>query len=211
MSLEGVPVGIPFGVEEIARTRELVERFVEGDPGVEAELIGTIRSAILKYLPRRPLWRRLKRRVTAEDVVDEVWVRLLQGHVLEKFEWRYAGSLANEIRTILDFTLTDMNRRISAEKRGGGREPLSLEPEDPDCGGGHDAPAKDATPSVHAWTAEARAFVRERLSEGQREVLEGWLQGFTATEIARRLEVSPRTARRAIEAIERLYRRYRDG
>ncbi len=68
---------------------------------------------MLEALPHNPLWKRLRRRYDAQEVVDELWIRLLRGEVLKKFKWLFKGSLRSEIRKILACQLVDMNRRLS--------------------------------------------------------------------------------------------------
>ncbi len=209
----GPPNGGPSGdrgsPEDIARTRRLVDGHLAGDLKPQGELVNVVETTVLDELPRTRLWKRLRRRYEPQEVVDELWVRLLRGRVLEKFKWQYQGSLRNEIRQILGCQLVDMNRRLSSDKAGGGVDPLPLEPSGPDEVSTVQPPARDATPSVQAWTAEARALVRKRLSPDQHEVFDLWCEGYTLSEIADRLGRPQRSVRKVFDLIERLYGRYR--
>jgi RNA polymerase sigma factor (sigma-70 family) len=189
-----------------------VDDFLARHPEAERELFDRTQKTVQAFLRHSDLWRRrLVRRFEAEDVVGELWRRLLSSRVLERFEWRFSGSLQSEIRTVLDRQLKDMARRLQADKRGNGRVPLSLDATEPEAPRVPDPPARDRTPSVKAWTREARAWVRERLEDESRHVLDLWLRDLTQSEITAELGLPRRRVRAAIARIEQLYLRYREG
>ncbi len=193
---------------DIEATQRLVNGHLRGDPGASEQLARQIELVVLAALPRQRQWRRLRRRYDPQEVVDELWLRLLHGKVLEKFEWQHKGSLWNEIRTILDRLLVDMNRRMSTVKAGGGVDPLPLEARDPDEARIPHPTARDVTPSVFACSVETREKVQAGLDPRDREVFQLRYDGYTAAEIAAKLGRTRAAVRKVFGLIDRLLRRY---
>ena len=78
-----------------------------------------------RYLPRvrqivaLRLGERQRRFIEAEDIVQEAFLKALQG--LERFEHRSEGSFRNWLARCVECEIVDSVRRLKARKRGGGK------------------------------------------------------------------------------------------
>jgi RNA polymerase sigma-70 factor (ECF subfamily) len=174
---------------------ELVERLREGDESAFAELINMYGATMLRVAQMY-----VRDRATAEEVVQETWLAVLNG--IDRFEER------SSLKTWLFRILT--NRAKTRGARDGRMIPFSSlagageedEPSvDPDRFLGPDSP----TPG--AWAAPPRAWPQERLlaletlavirmaiaelPEAQREVIRlRDLEGWSPMEVADALEIT---------------------
>lgn len=108
-------------------TRDLLARMLAGDFDAERRLFEHHRAVLLEKARRHPSLRRLRHRVAAEDVVQEVFWRALSARLFARFEDRGRGSLEALLTTLLECTLVDALRRSGAQKRGAFQSIRSLE------------------------------------------------------------------------------------
>jgi len=100
-------------------TRDQLAAWLAGDAEAARALFGRHRQELLSRAQSHRLMRRLKNHVTAEDMVDEVFLRALSSGLLQRFEDRGKGSLMGGLYTVLDRTLKDAVRRhLDTDKRG---------------------------------------------------------------------------------------------
>lgn len=100
-------------------TRDQLAAWLAGDAEAERALFGRHRAELLARAQSHRLTRRLRGQVTAEDMVDEVFLRALSSGLLQRFEDRGKGSLMGALYTVLDRTLKDAVRRhLGTDKRG---------------------------------------------------------------------------------------------
>lgn len=112
-------LGESLGQPTATVTRELLERYRAGAFSAEERLFGRFRERLLALARAHSGLRAVSRHASAEDVVQEVFWRLLSSGALARFEDRGPGSLEALMRTILDRTVVDVVRRASSAKRGG--------------------------------------------------------------------------------------------
>ncbi|MCI0585397.1 MAG: sigma-70 family RNA polymerase sigma factor [Planctomycetes bacterium] len=189
------------------RTEDLLAKHLRGDRGAEFRLFDRQRASLLEHARRHPLMSRLSALFSAEDLVHECLLRVLDRRVLARFEDRGAGSLRGLLVTILDRVMKDESRRASARKRGGaagsraradGDRPAEL-----DLAGG-----REPSPTVAARAAEIEDLCRRVLPPSDFEVWRSFeLVGSTSEEIARRIGSTPGAVRSRVRRIrERLVR-----
>ena len=175
------------------RTRLLIEAYLSGDQAAQRQLFDELRYQLNAEARRRPRWRVVQRRHAVEDVISEVWKRLLLANALRKFEWRGTGSLRRMVGVYLDRTMEDMVRRANAVRRGGGRLPHSLDWEGPAERRPAEPPGRESTPSSSVFAAELVRLCDEVLEGPDRSV---WrckiLEGLTTEETAREVGLTPR-------------------
>ena len=175
--------------------QDLVQRLRDGDEAAFAELIDTYGATMLRVAQMF-----VRDRATAEEVVQETWLAVLNG--IDRFEGR------SSLKTWLFRILT--NRAKTRGQRDGRMVPFSSlagageddEPSvDPDRFLGPDSPHPGA------WAAPPRAWPQERLleretlgviqmaidelPEAQREVIRlRDVEGWTPMEVAEALEIT---------------------
>lgn len=98
-------------------TRDLLERYLAGDRESERRLFERHRELLVTRARGHRAMAPLRYQCTAEDAVDEVFLRALSSGALSRFEDRGRGSLQSLLTTILDRTLVDIARRAAARKR----------------------------------------------------------------------------------------------
>lgn len=173
-------------------TRELLERYLRGDAEAERALFASQRGALSQRAAQHLKQPGLARVASADDLIDEVFLRALGSGLLTKFQDRGRGSLARTLADVLDKVVVDTWRRHGAAKRGahllrGGSDALAAEPEarrQPLLGGGD-------TPTAQARAAELLCLCRDHLTAREWQV---WRRsvvlGRTSSEIARELDSS---------------------
>jgi RNA polymerase sigma-70 factor (ECF subfamily) len=184
------------GAGQSSEDAELVARLREGDESAFAELIDRYGATMLRVAQMY-----VRDRATAEEVVQETWLAVLNG--IDRFEGR------SSLKTWLFRILT--NRAKTRGERDGRMLPFSAlagtgdeddEPSvDPDRFLGPDSPHPGA------WAAPPRAWPQdklleretlgvigmaiEKLPEGQREVIRlRDIEGWTPMEVADALEIT---------------------
>ena len=88
-------------------TREQLAAWLSGDAEAARGLFARHRDELLARAQTHRLMRPLRRHVTPEDVVDEVFLRALSSGLLTRFEDRGKGSLMGALYTVLDRVLAD--------------------------------------------------------------------------------------------------------
>lgn len=174
-------------------TRDLLARYLCGDHEAERSLFDRHRALLLRKARGHRLLRPIARQVLAEDIVQEVFWRALSSGMLRGFEDRGRGSLAAALTLVLERTLMDAGRRLSAQKRGGDlaqrvSSDLSAAPS-PAC-------SRDPTPTSCARESELLELCRRELSPREWEVFERVeLGGATREEVAASLGESAAAVR----------------
>ncbi len=107
------------------RSEELVRRHRTGDSAAGRELFPRMEVVLRARIRASAIFRRLQPDLDEQDVLNELWRRLLERDALARFEDRGPHSLRAFLRAALDLTLQDLLRRRLAGKRG--RPPLSLD------------------------------------------------------------------------------------
>lgn len=170
-------------------TRELLTRYLAGDHDAERRLFDRFRASLLRRASGHRLMRPIAGRVSAEDIVQEVFWRALSSGMLQDFDDRGRGSLAAALNVVLDRTLVDVGRRLSAAKREGDRTARSLD----EIGDGAmiddtRLSSRDPTPTSHAREDELVKACRDTLGEREWETWElVELSGWTCEDAARHL------------------------
>jgi RNA polymerase sigma-70 factor, ECF subfamily len=173
---------------------ELVQRLREGDESAFAELIDAYGATMLRVAQMF-----VRDRATAEEVVQETWLAVLNG--IDRFEER------SSLKTWLFRILT--NRAKTRGQRDGRQVPFSAL-----AGAGDDEPSVDPdrffgpdSAEPGAWAAPPRAWPQDRvlaketlgviqmaieeLPEAQREVIRlRDVEGWTPMEVADALEIT---------------------
>ncbi|MDJ0976574.1 MAG: RNA polymerase sigma factor [Planctomycetota bacterium] len=146
---------------------ELVQRAQDGDEQSFAQLIESYRTRLLAFLTGR-IPRTLKRKITAEDVFQEVSVT---AHArLASFEYRGDGAFRAWLWQIAQLKLREAVRRFAGTAKRGGAAEISR-------GGRRDTglfEAPQGTPSEYAMAGELEERVHQalgRLSDDYRAVL----------------------------------------
>lgn len=168
-------------------TRELIARFLAGDRGAELRLFEKQRAHLLERARTHRLMEQLKKRCTPEDVVSEVFLRVMASGALASFEDRGRGSLRNLLFTVEDRVMVSMLRRETAEKRSANVLPLSCDWEE-----GRDmsqpAATGDPTPTSNARMTELLELCQKHLDAREWEI---WrmaeVEGLDSPEIAKKL------------------------
>lgn len=143
---------------------------------------------------RSKLWPALEPRYQLDDVVQEVWARVIPV-ARKSFRPSGAGSFLAFLGTLCDRCMVDLARRGTARKRGEGEQPHSL---DARSDGKDATPAggRSETPTSHARCSELEEIARTVL--GERE-LAAWeqveLQDYTAPEAGLALDCSDAAVR----------------
>jgi RNA polymerase sigma factor (sigma-70 family) len=176
-------------------TKELLARYLAGDFAAEERLFSRFRTALLERARRHPRLRPLARDCTAEDVVQEVFRRVLASGLLNAFEDRGRGTLEAVLTRVLENTLVDFGRRASARKRGGTHERLDAL-ETGVAPGLDRLPADDTTPTNRARSKELVELAGRELEPRE---LEAWrwveIEGLDAADVARRMKSTPAAIR----------------
>jgi len=177
-------------------TREQLAAWLAGDAEAARALFARHRDELLTRAQAHRLMRSLRRHVTPEDVVDEVFLRALSSGLLTRFEDRGKGSLMGALYTVLDRVLADAARRhFGTLKRGAGIEHVAL---DEALLRGHEGTpaASDPTPTSHARTTDLLDLCRTALPPREWEV---WrlrqVENLDFAAIAARLELSESAVR----------------
>jgi RNA polymerase sigma-70 factor (ECF subfamily) len=174
---------------------DLVQRLREGDEGAFAELIDSYGATMLRVAQMY-----VRDRATAEEVVQETWLAVLNG--IDRFEGR------SSLKTWLFRILT--NRAKTRGERDGRMVPFSSlagagEQDEPSVDPDRFLGADSAAPG--AWAAPPRAWPQEKvlehetlgvikmaieqLPEAQREVIRlRDVEGWSPMEVAELLEIS---------------------
>lgn len=190
-------------------TSGLINAYLSGSGEAERALFDRFRS-VLEGHARRRLTRGFTRiQLSAEDAVDEVFVRALASGLLHRFESRGKRSLEHVLVDILDKVLIDQLRRQSAKKRTGGMPDVSLSER-----ATHDVDrSPDPTPTSQARASELMRICHATLDEREWNVWRAVvLEGEDAATVAHRIGSTPAAVRAMLHrARKRIIRRLADG
>jgi len=184
---------------DVESTRERLEAALAGDREAERRLFDEHRAWLVEQARRERSVALLRPHVSLDDLVHEVFVRVLTTKALEgRFQDRGTGSLRRYLVTILRRVVVDEVRRQRAIKRGANARTVSF-----DEGDGLGAPmasphpsADDPSPTSNARAAELLALCRRELSEEEWKVwdlVEG--RGLSSKEAGELLGSSPAAVR----------------
>lgn len=149
----------------------------------------------LTALARTHLSERLSRRVDPDDVVMSAWRSFFVA-----VERNRVDTPADDDLWPLLVTMTLRKLSRQAARHTAARRSTARETEDTGAGW-QEAVARDPTPEEAAHVADALESCMARLSEMDREILTGRLQGESQSETATRLQCSERTIRRSLQRI----------
>jgi RNA polymerase sigma-70 factor (ECF subfamily) len=173
----------------------LIAQAVQGDRSAFAELLErhapAVRGSLSSRIPAR--WQAL---LSVDDVLQQTYTDAY----LDLHQFRPSGddSFEGWLTKIAHCNLLDAVRALEAEKRGGPRRPIPVDPGQDALDVLHDRLLRDhprSTPSQHLARAEARAELRrvlEQLPDDYRRIIELYdLQGLPAGQVAEALSRSP--------------------
>lgn len=137
--------------------------------------------------------------LTPEDLVDEVFLRVLSSGFLRRFEDQGQGSLAKALAAILDDMAVDAYRRFGAAKRGGAAALHSYDQHaevDETHGGAATIASRESTPTSDARASELLELCRTVLEPREWEVWRLFeLEGLDSAAVAQRLGTSDAAVR----------------
>jgi RNA polymerase sigma factor (sigma-70 family) len=169
----------------------LLSRFHSGDVDAERKLFERHRSELLERATSHRLMRYLRRHITAEDAVDEVFVRALSSGLFTDLQDNGRGSLGRALAKYLDYTLLDACRRHGAQMRGPNAKRDGCDSAVMDT-----LSTPDPTPTGLARFAELRDLCQKYLEPREWEV---WrlsiIEGLDHASISRRLGISAAAVR----------------
>jgi RNA polymerase sigma-70 factor (ECF subfamily) len=174
---------------------ELMERFRGGDRTALEALVDRHHASLLRYF-----FLQGRSRETAEDLAQEVWVRVLRHREMYRPTARfqtYLFAIARNLwidryRSVRAAPPTvSADREVGGEDEGGERLSAFLPSREPE-------PSEEA--SVHEEAARVRAAI-ERLPQGLREVFElGEVQGLRYRDVAEILDIPVGTVKSRMHA-----------
>ena len=176
--------------------RLLLERVRHGDEDAARELLKHFEPHVRRVVRRRlPLV--LRSKFDSMDFVQSVWGDFFAQLSRGEIDFETSRQLAKFLAFVAQAKVADeVHRRLGTEKFGVLKE-VALRP--------HDIPAKgrDPTPSQHVMAHERLEAILSGRPKLHREVLQLRSEGCTFKEIASRLEIDERTARRILHGVER--------
>jgi RNA polymerase sigma factor (sigma-70 family) len=180
--------------------RLLMERVVAGDDDAAAELLRGYGPAVLGAVRRR-LNKQLRSRFDSLDFVQDVWASFFANPPS-------SNHVGRPHLLVAFLTRVARNKVVDATRRGlqGGKHSVKREQslDNSTFGGPAAVPAQQATPSE----AVSRDEEWDRLLDAQpvvyRRILILLREGRTAKEIAKELQIHPRTVGRLVEKLVRI-------
>jgi len=177
------------------QTAELLARSRSGDRLAEYQLWSSLRRFLERRAGTHPRMGMLRDKLSADDVVQEVWVRLQSPGALDAFEDRGKGSLRRFLVAFLETTIVDLIRRHHAERRGGATDLRSM-----DAKGNRtlsmQVESDEPTPTSEARVGDYQGRIESILQPRELDV---WRlrteEGLDFLEIGRRLEITEDAAR----------------
>lgn len=149
----------------------------------------------------------LRRRLSAEDIFQESLLHAWRDR--RKCEWKGVRSFRSWLLTIIDNRIREAADYQSAQKRGGGQEPIAFSAMRSDSDEAAFGPAGSTTPSRLAIYQEQAAAMRaalERLPEEVREVVRLRLfEQLEIAEIAQQLTIGESAVRHRFRRGAELY------
>jgi len=200
--MAGDVVGLPDSCWTVTR----LKRARDGDPEAWREFVEAYQPRLLIDARLECKQRHLPRDL-ADDLVAEVYERLLSHRRLFTFEYWGPGSFLAYLRGILGKVAADVQRRattqkrlpitssLSGDRRSGGSVPLE------------ELVSSELTPTASARVRETLDRARQRLTVEERFIFEecAW-KGKTSREVGRSLNLPAPTVRSRLQAIMRKLR-----
>ncbi|MCB9896906.1 MAG: sigma-70 family RNA polymerase sigma factor [Planctomycetes bacterium] len=189
-------------------TRALLQLYLAGDAAGANRLFERHRDTLLEAAQRHPLARAMDGRQSAEDLVDETFLRALSSGFFERFEPRGKGALRGALLTILERVVVDEWRRRKTAKRGGRERIVGLVTSTDAADPSRAAPAgREPTPTSSARAREWLARCEHILTPREWDV---WclveVEGLTPGEVAAERDEPAATIRGVLRrARERLF------
>jgi len=156
------------------------------------------RPELLARAARHPWMQAIAAHTSAEDVVQEVFLRALSSGLFSVRDGRAPGSLLSALQVVLERALADQLRRLGTAKRGAEVAVLSIDPAAEETGSpllGALA-SSSTTPTVSARSAELIRLCQAHLEDHEWET---WrlrvVAGLGFDEIAALTETTPASAR----------------
>ena len=172
-----------------ARTNALLEAKLGGCPEADRRLIEYLTPPLLLRARSHKLVKAVRKEADPEDVVAEVWFRVIKGRLLVTFTPAGPGSLGAFLQGVLDNVMKDWVRRIGADKRGGAHRIVAVDD-------APQAPSVLPSPTGVVRANELRDVCRRILDDREWRVFSSCaLDGLTASEVARRLDLADSTVR----------------
>jgi len=174
-----------------------LDAYRAGDTRVQREFLADV-EPVLRGMVRRSMGRDLR---AMEESVDISQTLLLALHMrLERgqVEFEDESDLRAYLHAMVRHKLANRSAKAKAEKRGGGKQPASLDaaPRQGDEGP-RPAPAEDLTASVVMQVTEMQERIKAELSDEERRIFEGRLEGRSFAEIADATGSTPDAVRMA--------------
>lgn len=159
-----------------------VARFQAGDDSAFDILHTRFAPLLERRVLGHPNWPHLAKRCDLQDVVQEVWARLVPA-ARRSFTPSGPGSFLAFLATLTDRTIIDLARRQSAVKRGAGGEPQRLDTHVEVFGDANVRVSREETPTSSARRSELESIAEAVLSEREYAAFElVELQDYTAAE-----------------------------
>jgi len=172
-----------------------ITRWQAGDESAFDLLYQRFAPLMAMRVQRNRIWPSLRQRCHIDDVVQEVWSKVVIG-TKKSFTSAGPGSFLAFLSSICDHTMVDLLRRSTAIKRGQGASEQSLESEG--VAGVYRKPsfASEETPTSRARVSELEAIAQKELSERE---YEAWdlveMRDYTAPEAGLAMDVSDSAVR----------------
>jgi RNA polymerase sigma factor (sigma-70 family) len=162
-----------------------------------------VRSLVFDFLAERALPRDVEFDDIAQECLQHWWSQR------DRYDARHGASRMTFLRKVVRGRLHDLARGWRAEKRGSGQQPLSL-----------DAPASrdDPTgPTIREALRDRRDLgsdvsaavdwsrLNAKLSDRQKQIIDGVTAGMTKTDLSRQLQISRDTLHRELKRIRQTF------
>ena len=172
-----------------------VTRWQAGDESAFELLYQRFAPLLALRVQRNRVWPILRQRCHIDDVVQEVWSKLVSGSK-KSFTPSGPGSFLAFLSSICDHTMVDLVRHSTAVKRGQGATVQSLEEDGMGAGYRKPSRATEETPTSRARVSELEAIAKNELSERE---FEAWelveMRDYTAPEAGLAMDTSDSAVR----------------
>jgi RNA polymerase sigma factor (sigma-70 family) len=177
----------------------LMQQVANGSEDAVWQLVETYTPFVLRSI-RASLANKLRRRLDSQDIAQVLWASLLLGH-MDFLSIKSPEGLIDLLSRIAKNKVIDQVRRNTAQKCSVDREipPQEIAAKLP--GGMERTYATDPTPSKLVSVREQWDQVVSTASERDRRILHLRMERRSFEEIGRAVQVSPMTARRAMERL----------
>lgn len=185
-------------------TEHELSRFRDGDGVAKNDFCSHYMDPIARWVRTHPYWPVVSRRHEVDDLVDEIWHKVLDRGGWERFTYRGKGSFEAWLRSVVDNAVKDRSRRDHARKRDGG-DPVGWQGRDDPA----DSFSTEPTPSCGAVTGEMLEVAARVLA---RDEYVAWYRkdylGYSHAEVSRVLERSEAGVRGLLHRARRKLREW---